>query len=74
MPSPSTLDHLEVLVGSALIAFVLVATIAAVVGTLTYLLTRERAHPEPAGPKSMPVVRSSAAEQPSAEVSTAVAG
>jgi hypothetical protein len=74
MLSPSTMEHLELILGSALIAAALVLTVLAVVGTLTYLLTREPAHRGPAGPKVVTAVPAAAREREAAEVPTAVAG
>ncbi|HJZ58076.1 MAG TPA: hypothetical protein VKE74_24255 [Gemmataceae bacterium] len=59
---------------SIVIAAALVTTVATVVGTLTYLLTREPAEPAPTGPKPVPVGLPAARERDAAEVPTAVAG
>ncbi|MBX9579380.1 MAG: hypothetical protein K2X87_03650 [Gemmataceae bacterium] len=63
----TTADHLELIVWSGLIAAASVTTIATIVGTLTYLLTRERSHPAPARPTAVPkvpAVRHRAAAEP----------
>lgn len=66
-----TADQLEVVVWSVTAAAAAVTTIAAVVGVLTYLLTRERHHPAPALPTpvpKVPAVRHRAAAEPSVAV------
>lgn len=69
----TTIDHLELIVWSVLIAAASVTTIATVVGTLVYLLTRERHHPVPARPAAVLKV-SAVRHQSAAEAPMAVAG
>jgi hypothetical protein len=49
MPSPFVIEYLEIVLGSLLLAVAVLAAVTAVVGGLTYLLTRESARPAPAG-------------------------
>jgi hypothetical protein len=64
--------HLEIIVGAGVIAAAVVTTVVTVVGALTYLIFRERAHPAPAVPTVVP--KAAARERPASEVPTAVAG
>lgn len=41
MPSADLIDHLEVILFSTLLAFTVMGVVASIVGTLTYLVTRE---------------------------------
>jgi hypothetical protein len=66
-------DHLELIARSGLIAAASVTTVATVVGTLTYLLTRERSHPAPARPTAVPKVPADR-HRSAAEPAVAVAG
>jgi hypothetical protein len=66
-------DHLEIIVGAGVIAAAVLTTVAAVVGTLTYLIFRERAHRAPLTGTAVPRV-SAARDRWEAEVPTAVAG
>lgn len=69
----TTLDHLELIVRSVLIAAASVTAIAGVVGGLTYLLTRERHHPAAARPTAVPNVPA-VRDRSAAEPPVAVAG
>jgi len=53
------IDHLEIIVRSMVIAAAVVTTVVTVVGTLTYLIFRERTHPTPVARPAVP--RASAA-------------
>lgn len=68
----TTIDHLEVIAGSVLIAAASVTTIATAVGALTYLLTRERRPASATAPTAVP--RDAAPREWAAEAPVAVAG
>jgi uncharacterized membrane protein YcfT len=68
-----TVDQLEVVLFSSLIAFFAVTVIATVVGALTYLLTREPAAPRSTAPTVMSNVKTDR-EHHAAETATAIAG
>jgi tetrahydromethanopterin S-methyltransferase subunit D len=75
--SQSTMEHLELILGAALIAAAIMITVVMVVGAMTYLIFREparaavpSAEPVSADRKSTPAGR----EREAHEVPTAVAG
>jgi hypothetical protein len=78
MPPPPVAEYLQFAIWSALVTVAVMAVVAAVVGTLTYLLTRERTHPAPAGAGVVRVTAipatPAARVKPVAEVPAAVAG
>lgn len=69
----TTPEHLELILWSVMIAAASVTTIASIVGTLTYLLTREHGHAAAAVPAA---ARGEAAARtrPAARTPMAVAG
>lgn len=68
-----TLEHLELIAGAGLIAVALLGTVVAVVGTLTYFLTREWDHSAADSPTAIPAAKA-ARERHLPEVPTGVAG
>lgn len=69
----NTVDQLEVVLFASLFAFFVMSVVASVVGTLTYLITRDPAFPTPAGHTATPKVKT-AREPHAAEAATAIAG
>jgi hypothetical protein len=47
-------DHLEIILGAGVAAAAVMTTVATVVATLTYFVTRERPHPVPAASRVVP--------------------
>ena len=73
MISQATLDHLEIIMWSVLIAAGFGAVVFTLVGTLTYLLTRGSAHHVPAVVPATPKPERTPDRQP-ADLPVAVAG
>ena len=69
----NTVDQLEVVLFASLFAFFVMTVVASVVGTLTYLVTRDPAFPTPAGHAATPKVMTGR-EAYAAEAATAIAG
>jgi hypothetical protein len=61
---PST-EHLELILRAVVIAAAVVTTVVTFVGTMTYLVTRERPHPVP-GAKAATVREPAPARMPAA--------
>lgn len=68
-----TVDQLEVVLFSFLIAFCAVTAISTVVGIFTYLITRESSAPTSLTPTATPNVKPERKNYP-AETATAIAG
>jgi hypothetical protein len=67
------ITHLEIIVGAGVIAVAVMTTVATLVGALTYLVTKERAHPTPVAQTTCS--RASAApDRQGAEFPAAIAG
>ena len=66
-------EHLDIIVGAGVIAAAVVTTVVTLVGTTTYLIFRERAHPAPGMPTAVPKA-AAARKEMAADVPTAVAG